>query len=191
MRLKRAVFLDRDGTLNQDAGYTHRISDWIWLPGALAGLKRLREAGWLLVVVSNQSGIGRGYYVWQDLRKLEAWLNDQLAGMGLDIAGWYYCPHLPEAGCDCRKPAPGMLLKAAAELEIDLAASWMLGDKLSDIQAGLAAGCSCGLIASCGNGADIEGARTIYPAVPVWPSLAAAAEAIIAASSGQSARNFA
>lgn len=180
MRLKRAVFLDRDGTLNQDAGYTHRISDWAWLPGALEGLKKLQENGWLLAVVSNQSGIGRGYYTWEDLQKLENWLDSQLASSGIRIAGWYYCPHLPSDGCDCRKPKPGLLLRAARELGIDLNASWLLGDKTGDIEAGLEAGCSCGVLANSCNMADVEQTRALFPSVPVWPDLAVAAEAITA-----------
>lgn len=193
MRLKRAVFLDRDGTLNQDVGYTHRISEWVWLPGTVGALKKLQKAGWLLVVASNQSGIGRGYYGWQDLQKLEGWVNTQLALAGVNIAGWYYCPHLPADGCSCRKPQPGLLLKAASELGIDLNVSWMLGDKISDIQAGLAAGCSSGMVANSCNRLAVEQVTSLYPDVPVWASLAAAADTLAANSDfdKHGARNFA
>ncbi len=182
MRLKRAIFLDRDGTLNQDAGYTHRISDWVWLPNAIEGLKKFQDAGWLLVVASNQSGIGRGLYNWQTLKELESWLDRQLALAGVKISGWYYCPHLPADRCACRKPEPGLLLEAAGELGIDLENSWMLGDRQGDIEAGMAAGCSCGLIANSCNDAEIAAGRTRWPSLHVWPDLAAAADAIIALS---------
>lgn len=177
MRLSRAVFLDRDGTLNYDAGYTHRIAEWRWLPGALEALRLLHDAGWLLIVASNQSGIGRGYYTLAQLKELEAWLDAQVAAAGAPITAWRYCPHLPDAGCACRKPMPGMILSAAKDLHIDLGASWMLGDKASDVAAGLAAGCQAGLIAQgCNSEAMLVSER--FAGAPIWPSLLAAAQAI-------------
>ena len=145
---RRAIFLDRDGTLNRDTGYVHRKEDWHWLPGVVEALRRFRAAGYLLVVVSNQSGLARGMFSVEDLHALEEWINADLAGHGAGIDAWYYCPHLPEATgpCTCRKPEPGLILQAAAELHIDLARSWMVGDRVRDVQAGLAAGCSCILL---------------------------------------------
>ena len=146
--LRRAVFLDRDGTLNKDVGYVHRKEDWQWLPGVAEALKRLRAVGYVLVVVSNQSGIARGMYDREALRQLEEWVNAELAAKNAAIDAWYYCPHLPEitGPCECRKPEPGLLLQAARDLELDLANSWMIGDRVRDVQAGIAAGCSSVLL---------------------------------------------
>ncbi len=173
---RRAVFLDRDGTLNADLGYVYRKEDWRWLPGVLEALAEFRRNDWTLVVVSNQSGIVRGYYGEQDLARLESWLDAQLCARGLGIDAWRHCPHLPEISgpCSCRKPAPGMLLDAAQELCLDLGASWMLGDKRRDLEAGLAAGCQVGLIAS---EPEII-ARELLPEARLWPDLASAARAI-------------
>lgn len=179
MYQKKAVFLDRDGTLNQDFGYTHRIRDWRWLPGTLAGMRILADAGYALVVVSNQSGIDRGYYTLAQVKALEEWVDKQLALKGLKIDAWYYCPHLPEAGCSCRKPGAGMLHKAAEDLRIDLSQSWMLGDRVSDAQAGAAAGCRAGLIFNPLNPDEGSIAGRILPGIQIWADLEQAATAII------------
>jgi len=103
-------------------------------------LRSLSAKGYLLVVVTNQSGIGRGYYTEEDFQKLTDWMLQYLSEEGVDVAAVYSCPHSPEEGCGCRKPAPGMLLQAERELGLDLSASWMLGDKESDMRAAKAAG---------------------------------------------------
>lgn len=144
MPLHRAVFLDRDGTLNEECNYLHRPEDWRWLPGVVDGLVKLHQAEYLLVVITNQAGIARGYYTEEQMHALHTWVNVQLRQHGVSISGFYFCPHHPEftpGGCTCRKPSPLLLKKAAAELNIDLGKSWMVGDKLLDIQAGNAAGC--------------------------------------------------
>lgn len=171
MRLKPAIFLDRDGTLNYDPGYLHRIEDWRWLPGVVDALKALQKAGYELVVVSNQSGIARGYYGAADLLKLQAWLDSRLAEQGIKIAAWEYCPHGPDENCSCRKPEPGLILGAAERLGIDLAKSWMIGDKQSDAEAGLRAGCHSILL-----GKNPENPR---PEALVCPDLPAAARMIL------------
>ncbi len=168
----KAIFLDRDGVINADSGYTHKIEDWRFLPGVLAALAAFKKAGWLLVVVSNQSGIGRGYYTRAQLEKLETWVNVRLRENHAEVDAWYYCPHRPEENCACRKPKPGLILQAAADLAINLSDSWMLGDKIGDVEAGLAAGCHTGLIA------DRQAGMPEH--VAAWPSLAAAARAILA-----------
>ncbi len=187
--LRRAVFLDRDGTLNEDKGYVHRKEDWRWLPGVPETLKRLHAMGYLLVVVSNQSGIARGMYSLDELRALEAWVSADLAARGACIDAWYYCPHLPEitGPCTCRKPKSGLLLQAARDLHIDLARSWMVGDKVRDVQAGLAAGTSCILLRPTAN---LEGTvdketskktdETVPDGVIVVPHLPAAGVHILA-----------
>jgi D-glycero-D-manno-heptose 1,7-bisphosphate phosphatase len=146
--LKRAVFLDRDGTINVEKEYLHRIEDFEFLPGAPQAIRRLNEAGLLVLVVTNQSGIGRGYYSAEEVETLHGHLQSQLNALGARIDGFYLCPHHPTEGvgdyrvaCDCRKGEPGLLLRAAEDFGIDLASSWMVGDKAADIEAGVRAGC--------------------------------------------------
>ena len=146
--LKRAVFLDRDGVINVDHGYVSSWDQFEFLPGVPEALWQLQSAGYVLVVVSNQSGIGRGLYSEADLaalnRRVHRYLLDE---RGIEIAQFYHCPHHPTEAllkwrqpCHCRKPAPGMIEQACAELHIDPSNSLMVGDKVSDMEAGQAAG---------------------------------------------------
>jgi D-glycero-D-manno-heptose 1,7-bisphosphate phosphatase len=161
---RRAAFLDRDGVINRDHGYVYRIEDFEFLPSVVDALARLTQLGYSLVVVTNQSGIGRGLYTEQDFLTLSEQVAQRLASARVAFAAVYHCPHHPEAllapwrrVCDCRKPAPGMILAAAADLDIDLAASILVGDKASDIAAGRAAGVGrCFLVGAsdCAGGAD-------------------------------------
>lgn len=144
---KPAAFLDRDGTLNHDAGYIYRIEDFHWLDGAKAAIKKLNDAGYLVFLVSNQSGIARGYYDSTAVERLHQWMQDDLAASGAHIDDIRYCPHHPEgkvpeltASCDCRKPEPGMLHDLIRRWQPDLEKSFMLGDAGRDAQAGQAAG---------------------------------------------------
>ena len=138
---RRFVFLDRDGTLVRDHGYTHKLADYALLPGVRAGLLRMTQAGFGLAVVTNQSGIGRGYYTEADFNAFQAHLCADLERSGIRIEASFFCPHLPEAGCRCRKPAPGLLWRAREELGVDLAASWVVGDQASDLELARRAGC--------------------------------------------------
>lgn len=142
-----AAFLDRDGVLNADHGYVWRPADFEWLPGVPAALGELQRLGYALVVITNQSGVGRGFYSEDDVRALHAHMTATLAARGIHLAGVYFCPHHPEASvaryrrrCDCRKPAPGMIRTAIDELALDPEQSILVGDKASDIDAGRAAG---------------------------------------------------
>ena len=151
MAVRKAVFVDRDGTINEESGYLFRKEDCRFIPGALAAIVQLNKAGFRVVVITNQSGIARGYYSADDLEQLHLHMADEIAAAGGRIDGWYHCPHHPDypaddAQCDCRKPLPGLLQRAAQELAIDLASSWMVGDKLADITAGVAAGCQTILV---------------------------------------------
>ncbi len=144
---RRAAFLDRDGVINIDHGYTYRREDFVFVPGTLAACAQLHRWGFALVVVTNQTGVGRGLYTEADFQRLTAWMKDEFAAAGAPLAGVYHCPHHPEATlaafrrtCECRKPAPGLLLAAARELSLDLAHSVLFGDKSSDIEAATAAG---------------------------------------------------
>lgn len=139
-RLRRAAFLDRDGVINVDPGYTFRIADFEFVAGVLPACARLAELGWALVVVTNQAGIGRGLYAESDFAVLSDWMRSRFEQAGAPLDGVYFCPHHPQAGCACRKPQPGMLLAAAAELGLDLPGSLFFGDKCEDMQAAQSAG---------------------------------------------------
>ena len=150
---RRAVFLDRDGTLNVDTGFVSHPQDVRLIDGAAEGARRLAQAGYLLVITSNQSGIARGVMTEQQADAVDEALLAQLRARDVRIAAVYRCPHLPGGRerafaieCDCRKPKPGLLLRAAADLEIDLPSSWAIGDSERDVQAGLAAGCRAVLL---------------------------------------------
>ncbi|MEA5113273.1 MAG: D-glycero-beta-D-manno-heptose 1,7-bisphosphate 7-phosphatase [Geobacteraceae bacterium] len=147
--LRKAVFLDRDGVVNVDKGYIYRREDFQFLPRVPEAIGLLNKAGYLVIVVTNQSGIARGFYTLDDVTRLHDHVDAELAHHGSRIDAYYLCPHHPDHGpdgrggeCLCRKPLPGMLLEAAADLSVDLSRSFMVGDKLSDVEAGLAAGCS-------------------------------------------------
>jgi D-glycero-D-manno-heptose 1,7-bisphosphate phosphatase len=138
--LRAAAFLDRDGVLNIDHNYVHRPDQWDWTEGSREAIKWLNEAGFLVVVVTNQSGIGRGLYTEEDLHALHEHIQEELAHEEARIDAFYHCPHRPEDGCKCRKPLPGMIDQAVRDMNIDRARSFLIGDKERDVQAGLAAG---------------------------------------------------
>lgn len=138
--MNKAVFLDRDGTINVDKDYLYRIEDFEYIDGAVEGMKALQDMGYLLVIVTNQSGIARGYYSEDDYLQLEHWLLADLKAKGVNISGAYYCPHHPKAklkeyrrDCDCRKPKTGLFYRAVSDLEIDLDDSIAIGDKPRDL----------------------------------------------------------
>lgn len=168
----RAAFIDRDGVINEERGYVHRAEDFVLLPGAAHGLRELQDAGYLLVVISNQSGIGRGLYTESDYQALTEYMQRELAVHGIRLAAIEHCPHLPEAllpeyrgVCSCRKPAPGMVDRAARSLGIDLAQSVLVGDRLSDVQAGRAAGVGRCFLVRSGRpltAEDVAGADGVY-----------------------------
>jgi D-glycero-D-manno-heptose 1,7-bisphosphate phosphatase len=174
------VFLDRDGTINRDV---HDLSDPAQLellPGAAEGLRKLQEAGCPLVVVSNQSPIGRGWFTEDRLREINVRLAEMLAAEGVTITGWYWCPHTPDAGCDCRKPAPGMFFRACEELGVILDGSWIVGDRLSDMQAGRQAGARSILVATGYGQGESELPGRLECVDHFVPTLREAAEVILA-----------
>jgi D-glycero-D-manno-heptose 1,7-bisphosphate phosphatase len=150
---QRALFLDRDGTLVHPRHYPSQPEELVLYEGIAPELRSLQAAGFRLVVITNQAGIARGYFTEADLQRMHDYLREQLAGMGVYLDAIYYCPHHPEGvlpelaiRCSCRKPQPGMLLRAARDLHIDLSASWFLGDILDDIEAGNRARCRTVLV---------------------------------------------
>lgn len=146
-QLVPAIFLDRDGTINVDHGYVIEIDDFQFIDGAIEAMQELKKMGFALVVVTNQSGIARGKFTEDQFMRLTEWMDWSLADRDVDLDGIYFCPHHPDAvteeyrqDCDCRKPKPGMLLEAQEYLNIDMAASYMVGDCAKDMLAGKAAG---------------------------------------------------
>lgn len=181
---KRAVFLDRDGTINVEREYLFRPEDFHFVAGAPEAIRLFREAGFLVVVVTNQSGVGRGYYDEAAVEELHRHMDSELAMAGAAVDAYYYCPHHPTAGngiylmeCTCRKPLPGMLHQAAADLKIDLARSWMVGDKLVDVEAGQRAGCMTALVLT---GYGTQEQEALPPGVAIYDDILSAARAITA-----------
>ena len=156
MKLK-AAFFDRDGVLNVDKSYLYKIEDLEWIDGAKEALAYLAQHGYSVFVVTNQSGIARGYYTVDDMNKLHEFMAQQVAAAGGKIEKFYYCPHLPEGKiaeyaveCDCRKPKPGLILRAFEEYGIDKDAAFLIGDKPRDVESAEAAGIK-GYLFSGGN----------------------------------------
>jgi D-glycero-D-manno-heptose 1,7-bisphosphate phosphatase len=178
---REAVFLDRDGTLIEEVHYLASTEQVRLIPGAADAVRGLNAAGVLVVVVTNQAGVARGYFPEGRVADVHARLSALLAEHGAHIDAYFYCPHHPTEGvgayrvaCACRKPKPGLLLAAARELDIDLARSWMIGDKLCDAQAGVAAGCRS-LLVRTGHGralsADADALPDLAAAVELWAAL--------------------
>lgn len=157
-----AVFLDRDGTINEEVGYLDRLDKLRLLPGAGEAVRLINRSGMKVVVITNQSGIGRGLFDEAFVDAVHAEMSRMLWEAGAAIDGFYFCPHHPTEGiaryrrsCSCRKPAPGLLLRAAAELAIDLSRSYMIGDMPKDVEAGQQAGAK-GILVRTGYGTDVE-----------------------------------
>lgn len=146
--MNEAVFLDRDGTIIVDSGYLRDPNEVSLVAGAARGLRALHEAGIPLVVVSNQSGLGRGLISEAEAAMVHDRFVELLDEIGIGLAGVYYCPHDPLDRCSCRKPSTGMFLKARDDLGLDLANTVMIGDRATDVEAGRAAGCRTVLLAS-------------------------------------------
>jgi D-glycero-D-manno-heptose 1,7-bisphosphate phosphatase len=166
------VFLDRDGTLIEDRGYAYRLADYAPLAGAYEAVRALRAAGFGTAIITNQSGIARGRFDEADFARFQAHLLADFAAQGAALDASYHCPHLPNDGCECRKPRPGMLLRARRELGADLARSWVIGDKESDVELAHAAGCAAVLLGEPG--------APRADGVPLAPDVLAAARLVLA-----------
>lgn len=159
-----AIFLDRDGTINVDHGYVSEIDNFEFIDGVIDAMRELKRMGFALVLVTNQSGIARGMFSEDQFMQLTEWMDWSLADRDVDLDGIYFCPHHPEAiveelrqSCDCRKPEPGMLLTAQQELNIDIASSYMVGDKIEDMLAAKAAGVGKKVLVRSGKPVTAEG----------------------------------
>jgi D-glycero-D-manno-heptose 1,7-bisphosphate phosphatase len=160
--MKKALFLDRDGVIIEDTGYPHDPDKIRILPGVVEALRRFQSEGWLIVVVANQSGVARGYFGKEAVEAVNKRVREVLELKGVSLEGVYYCPHHPDftGECDCRKPKPGMLARAASDLKINLKSSIMVGDKMSDVLAGKAAGCLKSGLVLTGPGSEKEAKKS-------------------------------
>ena len=148
--MKKALFLDRDGVINIDNTYIYKIEDFHFIDGVFEFMREAQRRGFIIVVITNQSGIGRGYYSLEDFHKLTDFMLEELQREGIKITKEhiFFCPHSPEAECSCRKPEPKMILDAKERFDIDLSKSCMIGDKVSDIEAGIRAGVAKNILIS-------------------------------------------
>ena len=181
----KAVFFDRDGTLNVDVHYLYRIEDFQWTEDAIAAIKYCNDQDWRVIVITNQSGVARGYYTEQDIQRLHGWMNEDLAKYGAHIDAFYYCPHHPDGSvpqyavaCDCRKPKPGMFERIAGCFNTDLAGTYAVGDSLRDLQAAVAAGARPVLVLS-GKGRNTQKENQIPEGTLVFDDLAATVEYLL------------
>ncbi|MDD3118389.1 MAG: HAD family hydrolase [Victivallales bacterium] len=161
--MNKACFLDRDGVVIVEKDYLRDVSQVELETGAAEAIRQLKQHGYLVIVVSNQSGVARGYFSEEDVRAVNARIDALLAAEGTAVDDWFFCPHHPQGKipaytrqCDCRKPGTGMLLQAAQKHHIDLSASFMIGDKLSDVATGRAAGCAAAVLVRTGHGGTAE-----------------------------------
>lgn len=175
--MNRAVFLDRDGTLIRDKHYLHRPEEVEIYPGVGPALRALQDAGFLLIIVTNQSGVGRGHFTLDDVTRVHAHLEAELAAEDVTFTAVYTAPEAPDQPSHGRKPSPGFLFDAREEFGVDLARSYMVGDKLIDVETGWNAGCARSLLVRTGYGAEVEknAARQLRDAVVVDDLPAAAA----------------
>ncbi len=182
--VRKAVFLDRDGVINIDHGYIYQPELFDFIDGVFDVCRHFQNLGYLLVVVTNQSGIARGYYDEEQFAVLTSWMRQQFAQQGIRISGVYYCPHHLEQGeppyniqCNCRKPEPGMFHQAIRDYKIDPVQSIMLGDKKSDMQAASAAGIQRKVLVLSGQSLSDEDKQS---ADEIWPCIQTGLTAVIA-----------
>jgi len=186
--MRPAVFLDRDGTINEEVGYLHEVERLCLIPGAALAIKRLNDHGMLAVCISNQSGVARGYHSEDAVREINTRLEELLGAEGARLDGIYFCPHHPTEGeypyridCGCRKPGTGMIEQAASDLSIDLTRSFLIGDRLTDIKTAHNAGVRGVLVLTGYGGEEIAQVHKGYPVVPdhVSRNIAAAVDWIL------------
>ena len=150
----KTIFLDRDGVINKEVGYLFRISDFEFIEGVFDACLYFHHLGYKIIIISNQSGIARGYYNKNDYLKLTEWMLSQFNNNGIKILDTFYCPHYPEENCECRKPKPGMFIEAKDKYNIRMKDSWMIGDKETDIKAANLAGINNTILVRSGHLVD-------------------------------------
>ena len=147
----KTIFLDRDGVINKETGYLHKIEDFKFINGVFEACQHYEQLGYKIVIVTNQSGISRGYYSEDDFRNITDWMITQFNKNNIQILDTFHCPHLPDSGCNCRKPKPGMLLEAKKKYNINMLESWMIGDKETDITAAISSGINNTILVKSGH----------------------------------------
>lgn len=160
--MKKAIFLDRDGVINVEKEYLYKAEDFEFIDGVLEACKVYIEKGYIIIVITNQSGIGRGYYTQSDFEKLTIFMKNEFAKHGVEISNVYHCPHAPDVNCACRKPNIGMISNALEEFDIDLSTSWLFGDKESDIQTAINAGIAHYALIRTGHKIDESNSQAQY-----------------------------
>jgi len=150
----KTVFLDRDGVINKEVGYLHKIQDFEFIDGVFEACLYFQSLNYQIIIVTNQSGIGRGYYDEDTFHVVNNWMLNQFKDQGVNILDVFFCPHAPEANCNCRKPKPGMFNQANDKYSIDTKKSWMIGDKEADIQAANSAGIQNTVLVKSGHDID-------------------------------------
>jgi len=176
----KLVVLDRDGVINQDSeSYIKSPEEWIPIPGSLEAIARLNHAAYRIIIVTNQSGLGRGYFDIDAVNRIHRKMRRELSVLGAQIEAIFFCPHAPEAGCACRKPRPGLLVDLASRLGIDMLGIPFVGDSLRDIQAALAVGASPVLVLTGKGQMTINRQPNLRTSVPVRKDLAAAVDALL------------
>ena len=158
----KTIFLDRDGVINHEVNYLHKISEFKFIDGIFEACICFKKLGYQIIIVSNQSGIARGYYSEDDYQILTRWLIAQFKEKRINILDSIHCPHSPDDRCNCRKPMPGMFLTAQKTYDIDMKKSWMIGDKETDIQAAIASGIINTILVSSGHIIDKESSSALF-----------------------------
>ena len=155
----KTIFLDRDGVINKEVNYLHNIDDFEFIDGVFEACRHFQKLGYEIIIITNQSGIARGYYTEYDYQLITKWMLDQFEERNVKILDVFHCPHGPDSSCDCRKPKPGMLLQAINQYGIDMKKSWMIGDKDVDIKAANAANIQNTIMVKSGHPIDLKNSK--------------------------------
>ena len=158
----KVVFLDRDGVINQEIGYLYKSKDFKFIDGVFEACRYFQTLGYKLIIITNQSGIARGYYQEEDFHILTEWMLTKFDNQSIDILDVFFCPHGPKSTCECRKPRPGMLIEAQDKYNIDMEYSWMIGDKEVDMRAANAAGIINTVLVRSGHDIDERGSKAKF-----------------------------
>ena len=160
--LNKTIFLDRDGVVNKEVNYLHQIKDFEFMPGIFEACNYFQDIGFKIIIITNQSGIARGYFKENDYHKITAWMLKQLEKKNIKILDIFYCPHGPKSSCECRKPKPGMFIEAKKKHNIDMKDSWMIGDSERDITAASLAGITNTILVRSDLKLDQENSKAKY-----------------------------